>query len=222
MKDAPHARDEILARIRKNLAGAKVPPLPSAAGVPGSPKSITTPSERLDLFVRSLEAVSGRVHRVRSVERAVRAVSSILEETGAHELALSDGALTQQIARKLSSAVATFDGSADRTRCLRAPAGISDAQWGIAETGTLVLESDAERHRLVSLLCPLHIALLRASTIVGSLGDALAKVARERPEAMSRAVTFITGPSRTADIELTLVVGVHGPQQLHVVLLEEG
>lgn len=222
MKSGSHARDEILARIRTNLSGAEVPPLPPIGGAPGAPTGIASPAERLDRFITSLEAVSGRVHRVRSVDRAARTVSAILDEAGARELALSDGPMTQQIAGRLGAAVATFDGSTDRARCLHTPAGLCDAQWGIAETGTLVLESDAERHRLVSLLCPLHIAVLRASSIVGSLGDALSKIARERPEAMSRAVTFITGPSRTADIELTLVVGVHGPRQLHVVLLEEG
>jgi len=91
------------------------------------------------------------------------------------------------------------------------------AQWGIAETGTLVLESARERSRLLSLVPPIHVAVLSASCICESLGDALARVR----QTASHAITLITGPSRTSDIELTLVVGVHGPQTVHVLLLEE-
>ena len=88
---------------------------------------------------------------------------------------------------------------------------------GIAETGTLVLESARERSRLLSLVPPIHVAVLSTRCICESLGDALARVR----QGASHAITFITGPSRTSDIELTLVVGVHGPQTVHVLLLEE-
>jgi L-lactate dehydrogenase complex protein LldG len=97
--------------------------------------------------------------------------------------------------------------------------GITTAQAAIAETGTLVLESAAERHRLVSLVPPVHIAIIAASRIAASLGEALALL-REGKD-LSPAVTFITGPSRTADIELTLTIGVHGPQELYVIVVAE-
>ena len=93
--------------------------------------------------------------------------------------------------------------------------GISTAQAGIAETGTLVLDSACERHRLVSLVPPVHIAIINASAIVETLGDALTLLQRKE---ISPAITFITGPSRTADIELTLAIGVHGPQELYVIV----
>lgn len=96
--------------------------------------------------------------------------------------------------------------------------GISNAQAGIAETGTLVLDSAYERHRLVSLVPPVHIAIINASAIVETLGDALALLSKDKE--ISPAITFITGPSRTADIELTLTIGVHGPQALYVVVDE--
>ena len=93
---------------------------------------------------------------------------------------------------------------------------MTTAQWGIAETGTLVLESARERSRLASLVPPMHVALLSTSRICPSLAGALARV-----DVASHAITLITGPSRTSDIELTLVVGVHGPQVVHILLLEE-
>jgi L-lactate dehydrogenase complex protein LldG len=94
--------------------------------------------------------------------------------------------------------------------------GISTAQAAIAETGTLVLDSARERHRLVSLVPPVHIAIIDASSIFETLGEALAFI--HQTNDISPAVTFITGPSRTADIELTLAIGVHGPQELFVIV----
>jgi L-lactate dehydrogenase complex protein LldG len=96
--------------------------------------------------------------------------------------------------------------------------GISTAQTAIAETGTLMLDSEAERHRLVSLVPPVHIAIINAADICLTLGEALA--ASRQASEISRTITFITGPSRTADIELTLAIGVHGPQELYVIINE--
>src|SRR5689334_10934838 len=96
--------------------------------------------------------------------------------------------------------------------------GITRAQAGIAETGTLVLDSAVERNRLVSLVPPIHIAILDASKIYATLGETLAML--QSSDEVSPAITFITGPSRTADIELTLTVGVHGPQELHAIIVE--
>lgn len=102
-----------------------------------------------------------------------------------------------------------------RDQLFNADVGITEVQWGIAETGTLVLESASERNRLASLVPPAHIALLPRSRIVGTMHDVLARAAPRS----NQAITFITGPSRTADIELTLVVGVHGPRSLHVIII---
>ena len=93
--------------------------------------------------------------------------------------------------------------------------GITTAQSAIAETGTLVLDSARERHRLVSLVPPVHIAIIDASKIYTTLSETLAMLGSEE---LSPTITFITGPSRTADIELTLTIGVHGPQELYVII----
>ena len=96
--------------------------------------------------------------------------------------------------------------------------GITTAQAAIAETGTLVLESERERHRLGSLVPPVHIAIVEAASICLTLGEALALVHRGGSSEMSPTITFITGPSRTADIELTMAIGVHGPQELYAIV----
>lgn len=98
--------------------------------------------------------------------------------------------------------------------------GITGAAYGVADTGTIVVCSGPEGGRVESLLPPVHIALLRASDLVGGLPELLAALTRDGRFETCSAVTLITGPSRTADIELTLTIGVHGPKQLFVVVVD--
>ncbi len=166
-------------------------------------------------FAAALVRVFGRCEVV-PVDRAAVRIAAILAEVGAVSLAHSDA---PEVLAALPTGRELVPHDAPRERLLAAEAGLSSAQFGIAETGTLVLTSDAERHRLVSLLPKTHIALLPRNRLVDSLGDALTALAQGgRPRA--RTITFVTGPSRTADIELELVVGVHGPQQLFVLILD--
>jgi L-lactate dehydrogenase complex protein LldG len=100
--------------------------------------------------------------------------------------------------------------------------GVTTADYAVADTGTLVLISGGERHRLISLLPPVHLCLLAKNRLLPDLGCLLERV---REDAHGRAVlphamTLISGPSRTADIEQTLTTGVHGPHRLHVLLYE--
>ena len=95
-------------------------------------------------------------------------------------------------------------------------AGISGAEAAIAETGTLVLPSGKGRPQFVSLTPEVHIAVLRARDILQNLSEALQLPAMSQ----SAAVSLISGPSRTADIEMTLTLGVHGPRKIHVFCLE--
>ena len=124
--------------------------------------------------------------------------------------------LNQILAELKAERIATSENPPNAREIFGFDVGISNAQAGIAETGTLVLDSAYERHRLVSLVPPVHIAIVKASAIVETLGEALALLRKDRE--ISPAITFITGPSRTADIELTLAIGVHGPQQLYVIV----
>jgi len=98
--------------------------------------------------------------------------------------------------------------------------GLCLAQWGIADTGTLVIDSTSEELRLATMLCEVQVAILPAAGIRPDL----AALAPELEEFMSRSphyLAFISGPSRTADIELSLTVGAHGPGQVHVIILEQ-
>ena len=109
-------------------------------------------------------------------------------------------------------------------RAIEADVGVTAVDYALADTATLVVLTGRGRARVASLLPPIHVALVRPAQIISGLSDLFPLLRAEKDfsnQSMSSAVTFITGPSRTADIELTLVVGVHGPQHLHVILLND-
>ena len=100
--------------------------------------------------------------------------------------------------------------------------GITGADYAVAETGSVVVLPRKGLSRLVSLVPPVHVALVRAADVVESLDDVFLFRRLEyyrNGGKMGSYVNFITGPSRTADIEMKLVVGVHGPKEVHLVLL---
>ena len=98
--------------------------------------------------------------------------------------------------------------------------GLTRADWGIAATGTLVLDSTSEDLRLATMLCETHVAVLPRSRIQPDAQSLEAELER-LIQAPPRYLAFITGASRTADIERVLTLGVHGPLELHLLLLKD-
>lgn len=190
------SRGKILRSIRSHL-GAAAPYDP--------PQSVFSPvcaptTSLVDLFKQNVEAVDGHCIVVQTEEEATRILRNF-----SGRIAISD-----------APALAGFGSTPNASDIFEFDVGISTAQAAIAETGTLVLDAAKERHRLVSLVPPVHIAIVAAATIFQTLGEALAFIHQNGD--ISPAVTFVTGPSRTADIELTLTIGVHGPQELYVIV----
>ncbi|MEQ9618660.1 MAG: lactate utilization protein [Deltaproteobacteria bacterium] len=107
-----------------------------------------------------------------------------------------------------------------KNRIAKGGIGITEADYAIADTGTLVLLTDKNKPRSVSLLPPIHIAVLRKENIVRNINElfVILKHKLDTDKGITSCMTFITGPSRTADIELNLTLGVHGPKELYVVL----
>lgn len=98
--------------------------------------------------------------------------------------------------------------------------GITGCFCAIAETGTLMMHSGPETPLTGSLLPDVHIALVRRSRLVRAMEDGWDLLRRELGD-MPRQVAFVSGPSRTADIEMTMVLGIHGPYRVHIVLVNE-
>ena len=187
------ARESILKSIRTHLAASA--PFDVEKNYSYSEIPVTLPkSDPIHRFKESVEAVSAHCMVTTDVTDAI---NQIITDLNPRRIAKSDNAPN-------AHDIFDFD------------VGISTAQAAIAETGTLVLDSSCERHRLVSLVPPVHIAIVNASSICETLSEALALLRKDKE--ISPAVTFITGPSRTADIELTLAIGVHGPRELFVIV----
>jgi len=94
--------------------------------------------------------------------------------------------------------------------------GLSTAEWAIADTGSLVLESGPGKGRTVTLLPPSYVAILPVERILRTLPEAIGKYADRKLPAN---VCFHTGPSRSGDIEMSLAIGVHGPGDVHVLVV---
>jgi L-lactate utilization protein LutC len=222
-----NARESILASIRTNLAASKAHdrdlPVQRVAGAT-TPQSNGTEYalSNVELFKTNLEAVNGHCVIARTELEIVHALTRIvthLKQTQLNPrcLALSDAKGLERLVRLVAVEVETTSAPSS-SELFDIDIGITSAQGAIAETGTLVLDSSRERNRLISLVPPVHIAIVEASTIYSTLGEALSVL--ESGDEISPVVTFITGPSRTADIELTLAIGVHGPQELFVIVNE--
>lgn len=209
------ARDAILGSIRTHLA-ASVPfdhPVHLENPVILSNKKLDV--SPVELFKQALESVAG--HCIITTD-VTDSLSQIITDLKALRIAISDDANIERWLRFTDLEIEELGIAPNTQDIFRFDVGISTAQAAIAETGTLILDSTYERHRLVSLVPPVHIAIVDASRIVETLGDALTLL-RSKHE-ISPTVTFITGPSRTADIELTLAIGVHGPRELYVIINE--
>jgi len=176
-----------------------------------------------ETFRARAEAVSAEVHRAGTPGEALRLVEELLASEGVSgpsgaRAVWAAGPLAasldrERLARDLPGL--TFDVTREAAAASRV--GVSEMEWGLADTGTVVQDATDPALRLVSTLPEVHVALLSADRILPSLADVLPKLGPGR----SPYISFVTGPSRTADIERVLTIGVHGPSRLVVVVHDE-
>lgn len=160
-------------------------------------------------FIRRAEELGVGVHRVRDLPAAARVVAGLCGEKPTYvEPALGQLLPTLQ---ELGVAVVSWD------RLAQAEVGVTGADYALAESGTLVLLAGPHRPRAGSLLPPVHVAVLWEDHILADLFDLVTRLGSLPPT-----LVLSTGPSRSADIEMSLAVGVHGPGTVHVVLVYPG
>ena len=204
------AREEILGRLQ---AQANLVAMPSA----------WVSRRRFDdlavQFDEALTAVGGEVIRVVDFDDAMAALGGLLRELKVEkgvvngERPLLNADLPHHFPKIEWHIVGETDGAL-RDFCAVADVGISGAAAALAETGSVLIESGAGKSRLATLLPPVHIVLLAAERITADLFTWTAARGALPPMNM----TFVSGPSKTADIEQTLAVGVHGPKRFIVIL----
>jgi len=239
MSDTHAAFDQgqVLADVRRALGrSVSVRPEPLA---PFVEPSVAVGLEALVARFRAeLTAVVGHVYRLMSddgrlAEELAGVIAEICHSHNLTKLALSgssllsQGDLAQQLeARRLSVFAPDERESANHgdlcARLADCGGGVTTVDYAIAETGTLVLSSDERNALLVSLLPAVHIAILRTTQIKASLAEVIELLGNEGMRAANsyRSANFITGPSRTSDVELTLSIGVHGPKELYVIIID--
>lgn len=232
------SRERILANLRASLATTRAGLEREAARAPHTPPPFVHPpaDDLVGQFIAELSKLEGRAYRCADDGQAIETIRSLLQERQATaviawELDLIGLPGLAELLADLGISIAdsqvahTGDERANRLQALEPiPVCISGAECGIAESGSFIVLSGNGRGRLASLLAPAHIAVLRAAQLFRGLGEALSFIQQQYGSNLFAArsnLTVITGPSRTADIELTLTLGVHGPRELHVVLIEE-
>jgi len=215
------ARTAILDRVRAAQRTALIPGASDAGRVlsdparsaaePGAGRVLLDPAKLLAKFLAELTAlgvdsyVEFSAADVRERLRAIVGGKSVLA-WGAGELPYDAGSVTADAAI----------GASARDVQAAAEIGVTGCDAAIAETGSLVVLSGPGKPRTASLLPPIHACIVRRDDLQPSMGEFFAR----RADAIAAAAccTFITGPSRTADIELTLTLGVHGPGKVIVIV----
>lgn len=175
-----------------------------------------------DQFSQALIAAHGEVHHAGTVAQAQTVLQQLLQQLHPLKIVLNDESpLTEWNLPTLLPhwqwfTVGQTAGNL-RTFCEQADVGISASQAAFAETGSVVMSSGIGQSRLATLLPPVHIALLAT----GQLLPDIFSWAQNRKGEMPANLLFITGPSKTADIEQTMAIGVHGPQRFIVILYDQ-
>lgn len=217
------SRDAILQRLRHRSGGELTAP-ECDFSVLDRPEWST--AEKLDMFERTIESVHGEVHRT-SEAGWIDRLAEVLQTRGAETLLI---AKENDIGKALQSAT---KGREDLPQLLiydepveswqdalfsEVDAGITSTRGGIAETGSLILWPTVDEPRLMSLVPPIHIAVLKASELYTTFHQAMQS--QNWAAGMPTNALLISGPSKTADIEQTLAYGVHGPKELIVLVIE--
>ena len=212
------AREEILQRVRTGLgkgdAAARRAVAEAAMNHPARGPQPRIAGDLAQRFASKAQYLASSVERVDSPAQAPVAVARYLLAQGLPPQAVVSGEVAgldwREAGLEVAERVAV---DADKT-------GISGCFCAIAETGTLLLLSGPQTPGSVSLLPETHIAIVPLGRIVATMEDAFALLRTEHCK-LPRAVNFISGPSRTGDIEQTIVLGAHGPCRVHLILVGE-
>jgi L-lactate dehydrogenase complex protein LldG len=236
----PANREQMLRVLRENIARGHFP-----AALPEHPPSLHYSDQRnawssgtdtdtlVTKFCKELDTLAGFTYLVESLDEAAAQIAELAlrykttqllgwEPSAFDALGLT-GLVDRLSSRGLSMVpqLVPFIGEPRHEQLTQLdpiPLGLTGADAGLAESGSIVLASGPGRGRLASLIVPVHIAVLRRDRMVFALSD----LVRLRPDLAAMPgsnLVCITGPSRTADIEMTLSRGVHGPREIHVILV---
>jgi len=221
-------RENILGRIREAL---KVDaPVPGSHGhghpMAGSPASIPRKwlpkvgesyDEQLALFAKSAAELKADFQLFNSVDEARQAIVTLRDKEKWERVAGHSGDLTNAICPALNLPLLRTDRAYDVHSLEACDAGISECDALIAQTGSVLVTNRSAGGRALSVLPPHHVVLARRDQLVADLPAAFALLKQRYADNFPSMISFITGPSRTGDIERILVLGAHGPKKLTII-----
>jgi len=237
-----NARDTILARVREAL---RIPaPLPHLKSHDAAPTTATaghpalavlplevakpwlpdggdTPAERIALITDNLEKLRAVVQRVPDLQAAADFVGSLARDRGWNRVAYHAHPLVTPLVSGVPCDTYQVDAPAcDKNHLEGCDAGITSCEALVSQTGSILVSSGTSGGRGLSILPHVHVVVATLDQIVPTLGDALHLTKARHAGRMPSMLSFITGPSRTGDIERILVLGAHGPKELVVILVD--
>lgn len=201
------------------FAAPVIPLRPSVAARPWLPPGGVTPTEQWERFCAASTELKTTVREFDSIEAAHARLRELATEQGWAGIASHHAPLTDAAVSALGLPTLFTDGGYPVNDLEKCSVGITECDALVAQTGSVLVTSRSTGGRALSVLPPHHLVLARRAQLVPDLGTALEQAkARYAPHWPSM-ISFITGPSRTGDIERILVLGAHGPRQLTVFLL---
>jgi len=219
-------RETFLKRVRAALGRSRTEPAPQPPGVDESLARLASSSDDVAaLFAERAAEVGMTVHRVTPGE-VVSCIVNLAARLELRRVAMAapnfgEAEALAAALRERGIEVVDVAGRGDDGALFELDAGITDAQAALAETGTIVCRTDADHGRALSLVPPVHVAILHARDVLPDMIDYWRTLDSSSPGALPSAQAMITGPSKTADIEGELVTGVHGPGRVEIVLIED-
>ncbi|MEY3392833.1 MAG: hypothetical protein RLZZ322_1682 [Verrucomicrobiota bacterium] len=222
------ARSDIFARIREalkvkapkpHLKGEPVAGKTSAVAKPWLPDGGEDAEGSLGILAEQLAKLKAVLIRVPDHAAAAKAVADLSKEKKWKKVAYHGHPLLRPVAAALSCETWEADASFEKQKLEGCDAGVTTCESIVAQLGAILVSSASSGGRALSILPHVHVVVAETAQVVPDLGSALALAKARHGDQMPSMLSFITGPSRTGDIERILVLGAHGPKELYLVLV---
>jgi len=205
------SKENMLKKIRKALSHSTPLPFPQSEG---SQSVFHNASQEPEVeFAEQFTRLQGKfIYCINQQELAFQ-LTSLIRKQDWQKIFCVEEKVLGNVAQQLSDRIVTTD-------LAHADASITGCEWLVARTGSIVMSAAQKSGRTASVYAPVHICIAFTNQVVYDIKDALNAAREKYGNNLPSLITFATGPSRTADIEKTLVVGVHGPKEVYLFLVE--
>lgn len=218
------ARTEIMARIREALKTPSSKPhlkaeSVGAVGKTWLPEGGETKSESLALLSDNLTKLKAQFYPVKNLNQAIDLVKDLASKNKWKNVAYHNHELVTPVAQAVDGVAWSVDESFNKEKLEQVDVGLTSCVSIVAQFGTILVSSETSGGRALSILPPAHVVIARVDQVVPDLAACIENVNAHFKGKLPSMLSFITGPSRTGDIERILVLGAHGPKELHLILI---